>query len=136
MGLTLESEPGAETINAKILDFIVSLQKVMPTETCWFTPTLINTVHGVIAVDGLFQIIYLQITLTLVTIMIQNNMNRTILLRCDTEDGRMTATRHLHFQMLLRQTNGIIVGMRDLVGMRERRCPLLWSQTQLTSKSR
>ena len=131
MSLTVESKPSAETINSRIHDFIVSLQEVMPTETCRFTPSLIDTMHRVVAIDGLFLIINLQIAFTLITIMIENNMYRTILLWRDAEDGRMTASRHFHLQMFLIQKGGIIMGMRDFICVRERRRSFLRSQTQL-----
>ena len=82
--------------------------------------------HRIIAVDSLFLIIYLQKALPFITIMIKYDMNRSILLWCDAENSCMTAARQFYFQMFVRQTNSIIVGMRDLVGMRERRCPFLW----------
>ena len=136
MGLAVESEPGTETINAKIRDFIVGLQQIMSAETCRLTPSLIDTMHRIIAVDSLFLIIYLQKALPFITIMIKYDMNRSILFWCDAENSRMAAARQFYFQMFVRQTNCIIVGMRDFISVSEKRCPFLRSQTQLSGKGR
>ena len=136
MGLAIESEPGTETINAKICDFIVGLQQIMSVETCRLTPSLIDTMHRIIAVDSLFLIIYLQKALPFITIMIKYDMNRSILFWCDAENSRMAAARQFYFQMFVRQTNCIIVGMRDFISVSEKRCPFLRSQTQLSGNGR
>ena len=66
----------------------------------------------------------------------QENVYRSILLWCDAENSRMAAARQFYFQMFVRQTNCIIVGMRDFISVSEKRCPFLRSQTQLSGKGR
>ena len=106
----------------------------MTTESCRLAPTLIDAMHRITTIDRLCLIVNLQVSLTLIAVMIQEDVYRSILLWGDTEDGCMTAACHLHLQMLLRQTDGIVMRMGDLFCMREGRGPFFWSQTQLSTK--
>ena len=134
MSLASEREPRTEAVAPRILDFIVCLEQIMAIKTCMFAPTLIDAMNRIIAIDGLVLLVDLQVSLALVAVMIQDDMHWSILLWSDTEDGCMTAASHLHLQMLLRQTNGIVMRMRDLFCMREGRSTLCWSQAQLATK--
>ena len=127
MGFAVKSKPGTETIATRICNFIVSLQQEMATETSRLAPTLIDAMHRVIAINGLRQIVDFQIALTLIAIMIQDDMHWSVLLWGNTEDSRMTTTRHFYPQMLLRQAHRIIMRMGNLLIMRERRSSLFWS---------
>ena len=134
MGLASEREPRTEAVAPRILDFIVCLEQEMAIKTRMLAPALIDAMNRIIAIDGLVLLVDLQVSLALVAVMVQDDMHWSILLWGDTEDGRMTAASHLHLQMLLRQTNCIVMRMRDLFCMREGRSPLCWSQTQFATK--
>ena len=117
IGFTWNREPSTKAVAPGIHDFIVCLKHKMAAESSRLTPTLIDAMYRIIAIDCLGQMVYLQVALTLVAVMIQEDVYRSILLWGDTEDGRMTAACHLHLQMLLRQTDGIVMWMRDLFCM-------------------
>ena len=85
----------------------------MSIETSLFAPTLIDAMNRVIAIDDTIDIVHFQIALALIAVVVQHNMNRTILLWGDAEDGCMTGTCHLQLQMLLRKTNRIVMRMGD-----------------------
>ena len=59
------------------------------------TPALVDAMNGVAAIDGLGIWVYLQVPFFLIAVVIQDDVDRTIVLRCDTEDGGMTRTGHL-----------------------------------------
>ena len=98
----------------------------MTTETSRFAPSLIDAMHGIVAIDGLVEAIHRQEALSLITVMIQDDMHWSVLFWCNAEDGGMAIARHLHLQMFLRQTDGIIMGMRHFFCMRKRSSPLHW----------
>ena len=67
----------------------------MALETGLFAPTLIDTMHRVVAIDGLGQIVYLEIALLVVAVMIKHYVDRPIHLWRDAEDGCVTRTSYL-----------------------------------------
>ena len=134
MSLTSERKPRTKAVAPRILDFIVSLEQIMTIETSMLTPALIDAMNRIIAIDRLILLVDLQVSLALIAVMVQDDVYWTVLLWGDTENGRMTAASHLHLQMLLRQTDSIVMRMRDLFCMREWRSPFCWSQTQLATK--
>ena len=77
IGLTIEGEPSTKAIDAKILDFIVGLQQIMPLETSLFSPTLIDAMHRVVAIYGFVLIAYFEIALLVIAIVIQYDMYRS-----------------------------------------------------------
>ena len=115
MGLALEGEPGAEAVDAEVLDLVVGLQEVMAIDACRLTPALIDAVHRVVAVDGLLLVVDLQIALPLVAVMIEHDVDGAVLFGGDAENGRMTGGSHLQRQMFLRQTHGIVVRMGNFL---------------------
>ena len=96
----------------------------MTAETCRFAPSLIDAMHRIVAIDGLVETIHRQETLSLITVMIQDDMHWSVLFWCNAENSGMAIARHLHLQMFLRQTDGIIMGMRHFFCMRKRGSPL------------
>ena len=82
---------------------------------------MIDTVNGVRGVDSLIDGVNHHVALIFIAVGTNSNMHILVLLWCDTEDGCMTAARHLQAQMLVRQANGIIVGMRNLLIVAEMR---------------
>ena len=87
MGLTLEGEPHAQTVAAMVYDGIVTLQQIMSVDASLLTPTLIDAMDRVVAIDDAIDVVYLEVTLALIAVVIKNNMNRTILFRGDAEAG-------------------------------------------------
>ena len=132
MGLAIEGQPDAQAVASEIPDGVVALQEIVAVDAGRLTPSLINTVDRVIAVDCLGDGVYLQVSLHLVAVMIQHNVNGAVLLWGDAEDGSMAGGCHLQFQVLVGQTDGIVVGMGDLLVVREPGGALRWRQAQLT----
>ena len=95
VGLAIEGQPYAQAVASEIPDRVVALQEIVAVDASRFTPSLINTVNWVIAIDRLGDGVYFQVSLTLITIVIQHDVNRAVLLWGDAEDGCMAGGRHL-----------------------------------------
>ena len=111
VGFPLEGEPHTQTVAAIIRNRVITLQQEVPVDAGRLTPTLIDTVDGVIAIDDAIDIVHFQITLAFVAVVVEDDMHRSVLFWCDTEDGRMTRGCQLQLQMLVRQPYSIVVGM-------------------------
>ena len=111
MGFPLEGEPHTQTVAAIVRNGVVTLQQEVPVDASLLTPTLIDTMDGVIAIDDAIDIVHFQITLAFVAVVVEDDMHRSVLFWCDTEDGRMTRGCQLQLQMLVRQPYSIVVGM-------------------------
>ena len=59
MGFTLEGEPHAQTIAAMVYDGVVTLQQIMSVDASLLTPTLIDAMDRVVAIDDAIDVVYL-----------------------------------------------------------------------------
>ena len=131
MGLALEGEPRTGAVLAGIHDFIGVFQQEVAAEAGLLAPSLIDAVNGVGAADHLFAEV--NHALTLVAVVVDDDVYRAVLLRRDTEHGRMTASRQFYPQALVGQTHGVVMRVRHLLRMREPGGPFLWLQTQFAA---
>ena len=84
-----------------------------------FAPSLIYSMHGIAAIDNMPGSIHTHKPLTLVTVGIENDMNKFVTIRYDAQHCGMTAAREFGAQVLIRQTYSIIMRMRYLTLMTE-----------------
>ena len=106
----------------------------MTTESCWFTPSLVNAMHWIITIYNMVQGIYLYVSLPLITIRVDDDMYLLVLIRSYAEDSRMTQSCHFRLEMLISQMDCIVMRMRHLVFMRKTSGTLLWLQTEFSTK--
>ena len=117
MGLPPECQPDTGAVLARILDFIGESDYEVPTEASGLSPPLIDAMDRIGAADHLA--LQVNRSLALVTVMVDDDMHRPVMLWGDAQHGGMTGSRHLHLQTLVGQAHGIIVGMGCLLVVAE-----------------
>ena len=109
MGLALEGEPDTQAIATRCHRLLVELQKEVSTKACRLTPSLIDAMNGVVAVDGLS--IQKNLSLAFIAVMVDDDVDGLVLFGCDTHQGGMTGGGEFCDEMLVGQSNCIIMRM-------------------------
>ena len=126
----IESSPSHAVLDAIILQRVLKHHGKPSIKTCLFTPTLINSVHRIVAIDAVSHRINIHKAFSMIIIRVHYNISLAVFLIGETEHCRMTHTCHLGLQMLIGQRNSIIIRMSNLVSVVETCGSINWFQAQ------
>ena len=128
VGLALKGEPNHRVVDPRTHERIGIFQRQVPGETSPFAPPLVDAVNRIGSVDTLAQGIEQHRTLTLVAIGPYHDVHLAIHLGRDAQQSRVRQGRQFDAQTLTRQSDAIVMGMTQLIGMVEGRGALLHPQ--------
>ena len=105
----------------------------MSGEAGWFSPSLINSVNGIVAINHAVQGIYLYISQLLVTVGIDYYMYRLVGIGSYAQERGMAVGSQFGKQMLVVKPHGIVMRVRPFPVVAEACGPFFRQQPQLTA---